>query len=211
MGEVLDYERGKLCIGRLVKCNAKSGHGPGNGGCVGVLKGATRAAAIVQPKGHKRTENIPWNEVEDWVAGNNGPAPKPATYTIAPSIASPIEGHDREALTEALRPKPAAEPEAPARPPEPPKRKPRRMEKTWSPPPDIPDDPPARLVQTFADRISAGAADLATARDLVREARAMESAALRTLIEIRDELVELQRKVQDAIAGTANGGEGAEP
>lgn len=60
MGDVLDYERGKLCIGRKVKHNRPDGRGSGNGGCVATLKAAFPRYAKVRPASHGRDEMVPW-------------------------------------------------------------------------------------------------------------------------------------------------------
>jgi len=77
MGDVLDYERGKLCIGRRVKIRDGTGFPGKGGGLPATLKGAGPKVAQVRFDGHKNDEFVPWHTVVDWVSANNGPAPKP--------------------------------------------------------------------------------------------------------------------------------------
>lgn len=74
MGDFLDYERGKLCIGRKIKLVGNRGK---HGWNVGVLKAAFPKQAQVRPAGHGRDEMVPWSEVIDWPSGNGSPAPHP--------------------------------------------------------------------------------------------------------------------------------------
>jgi len=77
MGDTLDYERGKLCIGRRVRVWMETGRGNGKNGTPALLKGASPKAAQVRFAGHGYDTFVAWDRVRDWVAGNNGPAPEP--------------------------------------------------------------------------------------------------------------------------------------
>lgn len=89
MGDVLDYERGKLSIGRRVKIRDGSGFAGKGGGLPATLKGASPKVAQIRYDGHHNDTFVPWAHVIDWVGPNGGPAPKPAPKpTTAP--AAPI-------------------------------------------------------------------------------------------------------------------------
>lgn len=74
MGDTLDYERGRLGIGRKVRIfgGQKNGHAVG-----AVLKGANKHRAVVRPFGHKIDEEVPWEHIQDWPSQNGGPWPEP--------------------------------------------------------------------------------------------------------------------------------------
>lgn len=74
MGETLDYERGKLCVGRMVRVigNRSRKHGIG-----AMLKEAGTFYATVRPFGHKKDERVEWKFIQDWPSMNKGPAPLP--------------------------------------------------------------------------------------------------------------------------------------
>jgi hypothetical protein len=72
MGDVLDYERGKLGIRRKVRLlGYRNGHAHG-----AILVEAEKWHAVVKPFGHQKTERVEWKHVQDWPSMNGGPWPE---------------------------------------------------------------------------------------------------------------------------------------
>jgi len=81
MGDVLDYERGKLCIGRMVRVLKYDG---GQHAQTGKLVEAQRKHAVIRFFGHTRNSEIEWRHVHDWPTRNGGPAPMPSPSPAPP-------------------------------------------------------------------------------------------------------------------------------
>jgi hypothetical protein len=78
MGQTLTYELGKANIGRIVKIMPLGRRTQNSqGAMIARLVGATRSAAEVVPKGHKRPEMIEWRHIRDYTTGNRGPLNMP--------------------------------------------------------------------------------------------------------------------------------------
>ena len=74
MGDVLDYERGRLGIGRFVRV---IGHRSGSHATGAKLTGAERWRGVVRLFGHGHDERIDWKFIQDWPSKNGGPWPEP--------------------------------------------------------------------------------------------------------------------------------------
>lgn len=73
MGDVLDYERGKLGIGRFVRVvGHRNGHAT-----VAKLTGAEKWKGVVRLAGHGHDERIDWRYIQDWPSKNGGTWPEP--------------------------------------------------------------------------------------------------------------------------------------
>lgn len=77
MGDVLDYERGKLCIGRWVDVKYDGGHGGSKNFRPAILKQALPKVAGVRFRNHGCDEYVPWALIRDNISTNGGPAPTP--------------------------------------------------------------------------------------------------------------------------------------
>lgn len=199
MGDILDFERGKLCIGRKVKLTGK--RKDGRGWHVATLKAAFPRYAKVRPAGHGHDELVPWSDVEDWVAGNDGPAPKPARVKPTPTFPIPkpmpvirrmpeltaLEHKELKAMTQ---PNPTT-----IKPPTPSPAAVAAL-KTAMGAADMTD------LGNIAERVETARRNLVAARKMVEEAKAEEAAA----VKVFDELRAQARRLLDLVESAATGG-----
>lgn len=173
MGDVLDYERGKLCIGRRVKVRTENGKGNGSNGAPGVLKAASPKAAQVRFPNHGHDTFVPWERVYDWIGGNGGPAPKPEkppkpmpVIRRMPELTA-LEHKELKAMTPAptIAPKPAPASVADLR--------------------DAVNDADLPDLGELRERLQAAQRDLAAARKMVEDAKAEEAAAVKVFADLR--------------------------
>lgn len=190
MGDVLDYERGKLCIGRKIKLVGNRGK---HGWNVGVLKAAFPKQAQVRPAGHGRDEMVPWSEVIDWPSGNGSPAPHPKTppkpmpvIRRMPELTA-LEHKDLKAMTPAPTivpvPKPAPASLAALR--------------------DAVQAADLSDMGTLGERLQTAQRNLQAARKMVEEAKAEEAAAVKVFADLRAQAKRALEMIDQAAGGAA--------
>ncbi len=188
MGDVLDYERGKLGIRRKVRLlGYRNGHAHG-----AILVEAEKWHAVVKPFGHQKTERVEWKHVQDWPSMNGGPwpevpepPPKPMPVIRRMPELTALEHKDLKAMTPAptIAPKPAPASLAALR--------------------DAVQAADLSDMGTLGERLQTAQRNLQAARKMVEEAKVEEAASVKVFADLRAQAKRALEMIDQAAGGAA--------